>query len=135
MARDDEEAHARVGRFVGQNWTPLAAFAWRGFKKQGRGGLLIDWAAVAAWEADQPLTLIPLYVTYTEVPRFSRLIESYDPERDMVVAVVGADTETRDAPAANGVPAMRFIRADASFRAWIFASDPPPPGAMAIEAN
>ncbi len=135
MAKDDEPAHARVERFVRENWTALAGFAWRGYKKQGRGGLLIHWTAVATWEAKQPVTLVPHYITYTEVSRFGHLIESYDPARAMVVAVVGADTETKDAPATNGAPAMKFIRADASFRAWVFDGDPPPPEAMASEGN
>jgi hypothetical protein len=135
MARDDEEARARVERFVREHWPPLASFAWRAYRKQGRGALLIEWPAIQAAERDESLTLLPHYVTYTEVERLGRLLASYDPERSIVVAVGGAAPETRDVAATEAAPAMKIIRADASFRAWTFEFDPPPPLALATTAH
>lgn len=135
MAKDDEEARARVERFVRDHWVPLASFAWRAYRKQGRGGLLIDWPAIQASESDETGTLTPRYVTYTEVDRLGRLLSSYDPERSIVIAVAGGDPQTRDVAATESAPAMRIIRADASFRAWIFDGDPPPPMAVVTTGN
>lgn len=135
MAKDDELARARVERFVRDHWVPLASFAWRAYRKQGRGGLLIDWQAIQASEADEVGTLMPHYVTYTEVERLGRLFSSYDPERAIVIAVAGGDPETREMAATETAPAMKIIRADASFRAWVFDGDPPPPLAMASTAH
>jgi ribonuclease D len=135
QAKDDEAARARVEQFVRDHWVPLASFAWRAYRKQGRGGLLIDWRAIQASEADETGTLMPHYVTYTEVERLGRLFASYDPERAIVIAVAGGDPKTRDVAASEGAPAMKIIRADASFRAWVFDGDPPPPLAMASTAH
>jgi hypothetical protein len=133
--KDDAAARERIERFVRENWTAFAGFAWRGFKKQGRGGILVDWASVEKWERDEAVTLVPHYVTYTEVARFAQIVETYDPEREIVMAVLNSDTETRDTPGSAGGPAMRFIRADASFRVWSFGGDPPPPQAVVSAAN
>ena len=64
MDADDGEGRARLESFVRENWAALAARAWSGYALQGRGGLLIGW-----------------HVTLTDVPRFARLIESYERRR------------------------------------------------------
>lgn len=135
MAKDDQQARARVERFVRDHWIALASFAWRAYRTQGRGGLLIEWRAIQASEADETGTLTPHYVTYTEVERLGLLFASYDPERAIVIAVAAADPETREMAATETAPAMKIIRADASFRAWVFDGDPPPPQAMAATAH
>ncbi|HET7295300.1 MAG TPA: hypothetical protein VFM88_22975 [Vicinamibacteria bacterium] len=139
MARGDEQQRARVEAFARQNWTALAAFAWRAYKEQGRGGLLIGWGAVEAWEAGQEVTVAPDYVTYTEVARFSRLIASYDPEKAIVIALTrggdgGGTIEVQ--PMAEFRPTKaKVIRPGASFGAWTFAFEPPPPEALASTAH
>ncbi len=139
MARGDDQQRARVDAFVRQNWPALAAFAWRAYKEQGRGGLLIGWTAVEAWETGQEVTVAPHYVTYTEVGRFARLISAYDPETAIVLALTrGGDGDSPVAvePVAQPGPAeLRIIRAGASFRAWTFAHEPPPPEALASTAH
>lgn len=137
MSKDDAKGRARVAAFARENWDALAAAAWRGFKKQGRGGLLVEWTAIESWEAGRPTSLTPHYITYTEVPRFGRLISSYDPEHALVLAVVAPPEEKgqRDVPAAPGQAGMRIIRAGASFRVWIFDGEPAPPDALRQAAN
>jgi len=135
VAKDDDAARARVERFVRGHWVPLASFAWRAYRRQGRGALLIDWAAIQAAEAGEGGSVTPHYVTYTELERLGRLVAGYDPERSIVIAVSGADPKTRDVAATADAPAMRIIRADASFRAWIFDGDPAPPLALATTAH
>ena len=94
----------------------------------------IGWYAVEASEAGQAMTLTPHYVTFTEVPRFARLIECYEPERAIVVAATGAgegphaadpEPTTTDADAT-----FKLIPAYASLRVWAFSMEPPPPGAF-----
>lgn len=139
MVRRDDRQRARVDAFVRENWPALAAFAWNAFKAQGRGGLLIGWSAVEAWEAGEAVTLAPRYVTYTEVARFGRLIAGYEPERAIVVAVTrggdGSGPLGIESGAEAAAPTVKIVRAGASFRAWMFEHEPPPPEARASTAN
>jgi len=55
-----------------------------------------------------------LAVTYTEVPRFGRLIESYEPEKAIVVAVTGAGQGPHSAdPEPTAAPKTRRSRSSA----------------------
>ena len=72
MDPDDGEGRFRIESFVRENWAARAACAWSGYTLQGRGGLLIGWYGVEAWEAGRSVTRTPHYVTRTDVPRFTR---------------------------------------------------------------
>ena len=139
METDGGERRARLESFVRENWAALAACAWSGYTQQGRGGLLIGWYAVEAWETGQAMTLTPHYVTMTEVPSFARLIESYEPERAIVVAATGAGEGPYAADpqptTADADATVKVIRADASLRVWAFSMEPPPPEALASTAH
>jgi hypothetical protein len=138
MEADDGDGRERLEAFVRENWAALAACAWSGYTQQGRGGLLIGWYAVEAWEAGQSVTLTPHYVTFSEVPRFERLIESYEPEKEIIVAATGAGQGPHSVdpePKVGPEETVKVITADASFRVWSFAFEPPPREALVTTAH
>jgi hypothetical protein len=115
------EARDRCTRFAHYNWVSLAGAAYRHFKKQGRGALLVDWKSLEAWERNEAFTLGVPYVTYHEEPEIQTLIESYNPAKQIVLFVTTDSEAVASAP--DGGPGI--IKAGERVSVWII--DPPFP--------
>jgi hypothetical protein len=73
-------------RFVRENWTALAASAWRFHLSHGPGALVVDWAVVERWHKHQDVQFQPRYATETDSPAFNAEIKRYDPQTAIVIA-------------------------------------------------
>jgi hypothetical protein len=63
----------------------LARSAYRHYKKQRRGALLLDWKSVEVWERNEAFTLKVPYISYYDILEIQTLIESYNPAKQVVV--------------------------------------------------
>src|SRR5262249_7052686 len=82
---------------VNDNWTLLAAFAWKSYSDYGRGAVMVQvddvmHAAPGTDELDVQVTYIP----ESDIARLTRdtteFINSYDPRSEVVILFTGLDT-------------------------------------------
>jgi hypothetical protein len=96
--RESRESHAE---FLTLNWRLLAAAAWDGYQRQGRGAIVID--SMHATDAPSGLPwqvgrADSAYVALADLERTGiaqeeekRLIARYDPEREIVAIILRSD--------------------------------------------
>jgi hypothetical protein len=86
--------------FIDRNWNSLPSYAWRKFQEEGRGVVLYDFtrASLIIEEVNVPLA----YLSFDEAVRQSSkpeelaaILNSYDAEREFVLAAVQPDVGTR----------------------------------------
>ena len=95
MAHSDRQAHMA---FIQRNLDFLLAAAWQGYQAQGRGAICID-ADRAVPDPVWAGGITPgLYLTRTMLgeqgmdwpdPDIKRMVRQYDPEKEIVVAILG----------------------------------------------
>jgi hypothetical protein len=85
-------APAQSEQFIADNWEGLAALAWRGYQRKGRGFIVID----TPQAPDGPQERLVSEVMYMPEsflreqkfdhpnPRLGRMVEQYDPEHFIV---------------------------------------------------
>jgi hypothetical protein len=100
-----------IERFVRASWTSLAAAAWRHFLAHGRGAMLVDGRIVEQWRDNLVASMEPAYTTVSREPTLQKLIQTYDPEKEVLIAFL-SDHAT-----------------GAILVSGQFALDPPPPTA------
>ncbi|MFP4227347.1 MAG: hypothetical protein ACLFTE_00810 [Salinivenus sp.] len=87
-----------LANLVDEYWTTVARHAWRQYQNRGRGAIVFTVDPSAAEGERTPLR----YLTFTDeeaartgaFSKLHELIESYDPEREVVVAAVLPDERT-----------------------------------------
>jgi hypothetical protein len=121
MIVDEELAE----RFVRENWTALAAAAWRFHLRHGRGAVIVEWALVERWRSDRSLLLRPRYATATEDPRFNTVIAGYEPRTDIVIAF--ADSSARNENEATADLSGHGLQAGTGVAAMTVTAQPAPP--------
>jgi hypothetical protein len=101
----DQDAHDQDIAEINRRWAFLAGVAWAGFSRVGRGVVVIDLSSNAEEE-----------VTFaggaTPCDCHAHLVRDYEPEREVVIAVLRGDDE----------------------RVYVVANQPPPPEAFARSA-
>jgi hypothetical protein len=105
-------------QFVRDNWSALAASAWRFQIHYGPGALIVEWAVVERWLKNQTFPFQPRYTTETDNRDFNAVIAGYDPRTAIVIAFADDVAEER----------RRKPRLSRSSRR---KPAPPPPAALA----
>jgi hypothetical protein len=102
----DPDPHDSHVEFIHLNWDQLAAGAWEGYLEMGRGAMVIDLGAPSPSDSagywEEHLTAgsyipdqNPASGTPTDWPSgdISQLVRTYDPEREVVVVILGEDDQ------------------------------------------
>ncbi|MFO8098600.1 MAG: hypothetical protein R6T83_03145 [Salinibacter sp.] len=87
-----------LNRLVDQYWTTVARHAWRQYQNRGRGAIVFTVDPSAPEDERTPLR----YLTFTDeeaaksgaFSKLHELVETYEPEREVVVAAVLPDEQT-----------------------------------------
>jgi hypothetical protein len=122
----DEELAAR---FVRENWSALAASAWRFHMFHGPGALILEWVVVQRWCRDPTFLCPPGYATTTENADFNAVIARYDPRTAIVVGFV--DRRFDDGAADGRLRATRPVRLrpGIALASMTITGEPSPPDA------
>lgn len=80
----------RHRNFIAANWETLAALAWRGFLRSGRGSLRLNERIFRDSLPGDPLLARVHCATGGRGPE-AELVQGYDPEREIVCTVTCAD--------------------------------------------
>ncbi len=93
---DHPESHLA---FIRLEWRKYAAFAWRKYRKEGRGAVVVDLAKAAK---DSQILVVPSFYVADGSERLKRLggwpneeskaaINEYDPEQDVIFIFIRRD--------------------------------------------
>jgi hypothetical protein len=95
MAEPDPET--LLNRLVDEHWTTAARHAWRQYEERGRGAIVFPIEETGDSGGRTPLR----YLTFNDADaadgpfaRLYELVQSYNPEQDVVVAAVLPDERT-----------------------------------------
>jgi hypothetical protein len=111
-----------LNELVAARWSTAARHAWRQYEQRGRGAIVFQ---LQASESDAPTandTRTPLrYLTFTDreaarqgaFAKLSELVETYDPEQEVVIAAVLPDDRTVFDVYADTPPPPRAAASDA----------------------
>jgi len=103
-------------RFVRENWSLLAAAAWRFHLAHGRGAVIVEWTLVEHWSTDRSLLFATSYTTRTDHAGFNAVIAKYEPTTAIVIVF------------ADG-PLRRGAGSGSGLAAITVSAQPPPPAA------
>lgn len=86
-------ASQRHRAFIAANWEALAALAWRGYLRSGRGALQVP---ESLFIAAPPGDILLAHVDYVHRPvdPIADVVRTYDPEREIVCTITGSDGGT-----------------------------------------
>ena len=123
MVVDEELAE----RFVRENWTVLAATAWRFHLRHGRGAVVIEWAVVERWRKGRSLFLRTRYATDTDNAGFNTVIAGYEPRMDIVIAFADASERSENDGATDS--SRHGLAPGTGVAAMTVTAQPSPPAA------
>ncbi len=92
-----------LNELVAARWSTAARHAWRQYEQRGRGAIVFQLQASASDAPAADDTRTPLrYLTFTDreaarrgaFKKLSKLVDAYNPEREVVVAAVLPDDRT-----------------------------------------
>lgn len=94
----DEDPGPLLKRIVATQWATIARHAWAQYQQRGRGAIVASLQRPGA-KGEEPLRYLTFRGDRDEIAQSSmaqlhRLVESYDPQTEAVVAVVLPDERT-----------------------------------------
>ena len=107
---------------VNDNWTLLAAFAWKSYAELGRGAVLVQVdqmmrAAPGTDELDVQVTYLPDGEMARLTADTTDLIRGYDPDSEVVILFTGLDPGGRPVNSRSDRPLYRDRLAGTAHRA------------------
>src|SRR5690349_4406535 len=113
-----------LDEFVREYWTPLAAAAWHGYVRFGRGAVLVSPQFMTRLRGGEERWR-PAYVVSATVSTVSALIARYDPDETIVIVSL---PDVPPPPVALGDTQIerRTVRPGESFEAGVFRYLPRP---------